>query len=181
MPTRRGILQGILCLPFASRGLMQGSSSDPSRGLACALGEEADANLLGPARRGGESLALALARTARPSAEELRRLTGDAKTSWVELSPLDRGGVDDGPLAERIRTAASVSLIEGTLIDWLVTLWPARRSSAVLEALIECAHTGGRLIGRGSTALLLSAGGVVRGPTRETAGESRLRLANPRA
>ncbi len=101
--------------------------------------------------------------------------------AWVELSPADRGGVDDGPLAERIRTAASVSLIEGKVLDWLVTLWPARRRSAVLQALGECAYTGGRVIGRGSTAFLVAGGGVVNGPTHDAIGESRLRLTDPHA
>ncbi|HTF91042.1 MAG TPA: hypothetical protein VK843_21685 [Planctomycetota bacterium] len=179
MPSRRSLLQGLVCLPFAARGWSQ-TPLRPGRGYACALGEDADASLLPHARRDGESLAIALAATPRPSPEILRKLTGTEAPSWVELSPQDRGGVDDGPLAERIRTAASVTLIEGEVIDWLVTLWPARRSSAVLEALAECALTGGRLIGRGSTAILVAAGGVVRGPTREARGESRLRLVNPR-
>lgn len=152
----------------------------PGRGFACALGEAADAILLPAPRRQGESIALALAGTEKPAPEELARLTGSSDSIWVELSPGDRGGVDDGPLAERLRTAASVSLIEGSVLEWLITLWPARRRSAVVGAITECSITGGRLIGRGSTAFLVAAGGVVRGATREGAGESRLRLENPR-
>jgi hypothetical protein len=170
----------MLCLPLAARGLRGDEHGRPGRGHACALGEDASAALLPEPRRKGESLTLALAGTPRPAAEKLRELTGSSDSVWLELSPLDRGGVDDGPLAERIRTAASVTLIEGKLLDWLVTLWPARRNSAVLGALAECAYTGGRLIGRGSTAILVAAGGVVRGPTRDEPGESRVGLSNPR-
>ncbi len=190
MPTRRGVLQALICLPLAARRVF---ADDPAkraiddegvshsgRGLACALGEDADASGLPPARRDGESIALALSGTPRPAAERLRELTGSVQTTWVELSALDRASVDDGALAEKIRTAASVSLIEGNVLDWLNTLWPAHRGSAVLGALNECAATGGRVIGRGSTAMLLAAGGVVRGPTRDEAGESRPRLSNPR-
>ena len=180
----------MLCLPFATRAWSAGAPPAApgegegrpqlGRGFACALGESADATLLPPARRVGLSLALALAGSARPAAEQLRELTGSRDAEWIELSPADRGGVDDGPLAERIRTAGNVTLIEGDVLDWLVTLWPARRSSAVLRALAECALTGGRLIGRGSTAMLVASGGVVRGATRDTPGEARLRSKNPR-
>ena len=167
-------------MPLAARAVLAQSPNHGGRGLACAVGEDADASLLPAAHRPGEFLALALAGTERPTPERLRELTGSPDATWVELQPTDRGEVDDGPLAERIRTAASVALIEGNVMDWLVTLWPARRSSAVLRALGECAWTGGRVIGRGSTAMLVAAGGVVRGPTFDSPGESKLRLTNPR-
>src|SRR5690349_3205869 len=149
MPTRRGLLQALACLPFtarvalaaggslAERGAFAFEERRAIRGFACALGEDADAAGLPAARREGEFLALALAGTARPDPEKLRELTGSAQAAWLELSPNDRAGADDGPLAERIRTAASVTLIEGELFDWLVALWPARQSSAVLGALAE--------------------------------------------
>lgn len=184
MTTRREALGALVCLPLALRAKcldMHGESAGrPGRGFACALGEGADAGLLPVPRRQGEHLALALAGTPRPPASALDRLVGAADPVWVELSPKEREGVDDGPLAERIRAAAGLTLIEGDVLDWLVTLWPARRSSAVLLAIAECAYTGGRVVGRGSTAFLVAAGGVVRGATREATGESRLRATNPR-
>ncbi len=191
MPTRRELLQGLVCLPLAAQlaldsGAPRAPAKDadsgrPGRGYACALGEDADATLLPASRRVGEHLALALSGTAKPAADVLAKQSGSADAAWIELSPADRGGVDDGPLAERIRTAASVSLIEGGVLDWLVTLWPARRRSAVLQAIGECAYTGGRVIGRGSTAFLVAGGGVVNGPTHDAIGESRLRLTDPHA
>lgn len=188
MSTRREALRSLACLPLLLRGDWHSAASPPDSGggaqgqfgFACALGEQADARDLPAPRRRGEHLVLALAGTARPSGEDLLRCVGAPDAQWLELSHLDRGGVEDGPLAERLRLAASVSLIEGPMLDWLITLWPARRSSAVLHALSECAAGGGRVSGRGSTAFLIAAGGVARGPSREASGESRLRSTNPR-
>lgn len=150
------------------------------RGFAIALGESADASDLPTGRRAGEHLALALSGTPRSSIADDARLYGSTQPQWIELSPLEREGVDDGPLAERIRVASSVCLVDGPLLDWLVTLYPARRRSAVLHALIENVVSGGRVIGRGATAALMFGGGVARGATRDSVGESRLRDANPR-
>lgn len=180
MPTRRGILQALACLPLVGRSVFTEGPRTPSRGLACALGEEADASLLPPARRDGESLALALSGTQRPAEARVRELTGAANSIWLEVPSAASGGIDDGPLARRVRAATSVTLVEGELMDWLMALWPARRRSAIGEALVECAVTGGRVIGRGATALLVASGGVARGPTHDEPGESRLRLENPR-
>ncbi|HUR27540.1 MAG TPA: hypothetical protein VM509_05090 [Planctomycetota bacterium] len=178
MPTRRGILQALACLPLASRGLF--TQATPSRGLACALGERADASLLPPARREGESLALALFGSSRPAADELRDLTSAADSVWIELPSAEDKGADESPLIRRVRAAASVTLLDGALMDWLLTLWPPGRRSAISAALVECAVTGGRVIGRGAASLLVAAGGVARGPTNDEPGESRVRLANPR-
>jgi len=183
MSTRREALRALACLPLLLRGAFAAVNEGApraQRGFACALGELADARGLPAARRDGEHLALALAGSEKPAAEALLALCGAADAHWLELSPLDRGGVEDGPLAERIRTAASVALIEGPMLDWLVTLWPARRSSAVLRAIAECAATGGRVVGRGSTSFLIGGGCVARGATRDAIGEARLRAANPR-
>ncbi len=154
--------------------------SQRGRGIACALGEEADAADLPAPRRAGEHLALALSGTTPVADADRARVLGSAHCQWIEISLEDRGTVDDGPLAERIRTAASVTLVEAGVLDWLIALYPARRSSAVLHALVECAATGGRVIGRGSAAFLVAGGGVVLGATRDAVGESRLRQANPR-
>lgn len=150
------------------------------RGHAIALGESADASELPLGRREGEHLALALSGTPRCATADEARVYGSAQPQWIELSPSERDGVDDGSLAERIRAAAGVCLVDGPLLEWLVTLYPARRRSAVLHALIENVVSGGRVIGRGATAALLFGGGVARGATRDGVGESRLRNANPR-
>ena len=183
MNTRREAMQALACLPLVLRaGPVPPHETAPRarRGFACALGESADARGLPPARRAGAHLALALGGSERPSAASMLAVSGSADAQWVELPALDRGGVEDGPLAERIRAAASVALIEGPMLDWLITLWPARRSSAVLRAIAECAATGGRVTCRGSTAFLIAGGGVARGPARDEVGEARLRACNPR-
>jgi hypothetical protein len=186
MTTRREALRTLACLPLALHGgvlaaaAVRQEAASGMRGFACALGELADARGLPPARRTGEHLALALPGSARSSAADLGAIAGFADAVWIELPELDRGGIDDGPLAQRIRAASSVALIDGPLIEWLSTLWPARRRSAILPALQECAASGGRLIGRGSSTFVAGAGCVGRGPTREAIGEVRLHVKNPR-
>ncbi len=186
MPSRRELLLGLAWGPilarcaFAQTAAAGTSSSAPTRGFACALGEQADALRLPQPRRHGESIALALAGTPRTTDDDLAALTGRRDSTWIELSASELVGFDEGPLARRIRAAGSVCLMEGSVLQWLLALWPARRRSELRSALIECAESGGRLIGRGSTAFLVASGGVVRGPTADEPGESRLRASNPR-
>jgi cyanophycinase-like exopeptidase len=162
-------------LPLLALTLLQATEPGP----VVLLGERADASQVDELRDlSGPSVLLTLADDETDAAS----LGGGEHTARRALPRDDLIAVDAGELAEAVRSARHVALAPGPLGDWFATLWPRRRESQLVRALWEAHRGGAGLVGRGSSAGLLSAATVIEGP--EEIGERERnphRLEGPRA
>jgi hypothetical protein len=151
-----------------------------ARGRVALLGEDADAACLPAFVVQGESLILSLDPPPADSARIVRSLGGDERSAWITLPPAVVLAADAPELATRVRAARHVAFVESDLMTWLVMLYPQGAVSELVAALHEAQRRGAVIVGRGTTVLLLTTAGVVRGPDAHSPGEVRIVERNPR-
>lgn len=126
-------------------------STAPRPGPVILLGAQARAEVVPElSREHVESLVL-----------ELGTQTGDATPALRRIDPRETFAGDSRSLVHAVRSARHIELGAGSLVAWLDVLYPRRKPSGLVDALIEAHASGATIVARGERAGLISRSLVV--------------------